>query len=89
MITEFLAPLFLHLEVLLRDVHPAVWRRMTLSDALSIAENIAPEAEHVLDRFHVTMRLTVLGQMIKGAWADPPMVETRRPRWTKHPRPRR
>jgi hypothetical protein len=35
-----------------------------------LQQNIAPEAEHVLDWFHVTMRLTVLGQMIKGAWAD-------------------
>jgi hypothetical protein len=32
-----------------------------------LQQNIAPEAEHVLDWFHVTMRLTVLGQMIKGA----------------------
>jgi hypothetical protein len=28
----------LQLKVLLRDVHPAVWRRVTLSDALSIAD---------------------------------------------------
>jgi len=35
-----------------------------------LQRNIAPEAEHVLDWFHVTMRLTVLGQMIKGAWTD-------------------
>lgn len=35
-----------------------------------LQQNIAPEAEHVLDWFHVTMRLTVLGQMIKGAWTD-------------------
>jgi hypothetical protein len=34
-----------------------------------------PEAEHMLDWFHVTMRLTVLGQMIKGAWADAGTVE--------------
>lgn len=42
-----------------------------------LQQNIAPEAEHVLDWFHVTMRLTVLGQMIKGAWADAAMVETK------------
>src|SRR5271167_1798456 len=35
-----------------------------------LQQNIAPEAEHVLDWFHVSMRLTVLGQMIKGAWTD-------------------
>src|SRR3954447_19830432 len=28
----------LQLKVLLRNVHPAVWRRVTLSDALSIAD---------------------------------------------------
>ena len=38
-------------------------------------QNIAPEAEHVLDWDPVTMRLTVLGQMIKGAWADAVTVE--------------
>ena len=32
-----------------------------------LQQNIAPEAEHVLDWFHVAMRLTVLGQMIKCA----------------------
>ena len=39
-----------------------------------LQKHIAPEAEHVLDWFHVTMRLTVLKQMIKGAWADEAMV---------------
>ncbi len=33
-----LATQSLQLKVLLRDVHPAVWRRVTLSDALSIAD---------------------------------------------------
>ena len=42
-----------------------------------LQQNIAPEAEHVLDWFHVIMRLTVLGQMIKGAWADAVTVETK------------
>jgi hypothetical protein len=42
-----------------------------------LQQNIAPEAEHVLDWFHVAMRLTVLGQMIKGACADVAAVETR------------
>jgi hypothetical protein len=35
---EPIAPQSLQLKVLLRDVHPAVWRRVTLSDALSIAD---------------------------------------------------
>ena len=42
-----------------------------------LQQNIAPEAEHVLDGFHITMRLTVLGQMIKGAWIDAATVETK------------
>lgn len=33
--------------------------------------HVGPEAEHVLDWFHVTMRLTVLVQMTKGACPDP------------------
>lgn len=41
-----------------------------------LQRNIAPEAEHVLDWFHLTMRMTVLGQMIKGAWADAAEVQT-------------
>ena len=31
-------PLLLRLKLLLRDVHPAVWRRVTLADSLSIAD---------------------------------------------------
>jgi hypothetical protein len=42
-----------------------------------LQQNIAPEAEHVLDWCHVTMRLTVLGQMTKGAWSDAAEVRTR------------
>jgi hypothetical protein len=42
-----------------------------------LQQNIAPEAEHVLDWFQVTMRRTVLGQMFKGAWADPVTVEAK------------
>ncbi len=42
-----------------------------------LQQNIAPEAEHVLDWYHVTMRLTVLGQMIKGAWTDAVTVEAK------------
>jgi hypothetical protein len=40
-----------------------------------LQQNIAPEAEHVLDWFHLSMRLTVLRQMIKGVWADAATVE--------------
>jgi hypothetical protein len=42
-----------------------------------LQQNIAPEAEHLLDWFHVTMRLTVLSQMVKGAWADAATVEAK------------
>jgi hypothetical protein len=42
-----------------------------------LQRNIAPEAEHVLDWFHLTMRMTVLGQMIKAAWSDAAEVETK------------
>ena len=38
---------------------------------------IGPEAEHVLDWFHITMRLTVLVQMTKGACPDPGWSERR------------
>lgn len=54
---------------------------MFLSDGAEtlrrLQQNIAPEAEHVLDWFHVSMRLTVLGQMIKGAWTDTATVEAK------------
>jgi hypothetical protein len=42
-----------------------------------LVSQIGPEAEHVLDRFHVTMRLTVLVQMTKGACPDPGWTERR------------
>jgi hypothetical protein len=42
-----------------------------------LQQNIVPEAEHVLDWFHVAMRLTVLGQMIRGACPDLATAETR------------
>src|SRR5262249_50129495 len=32
--------------------------------------DLAPESEHWLDWFHITMRLTVMGQMIKGLAAE-------------------
>src|SRR5271166_716930 len=46
-----------------------------------LQQNIAPEAEHVLDWFHVAMRLTVLGQMIKSA-RTAPQPRPRQPRWS-------
>ena len=42
-----------------------------------LVSQIGPEAEHVLDWFHVTMRLTVLVQMTKGACPDPGWTERR------------
>jgi hypothetical protein len=42
-----------------------------------LVTQIGPEAEHVLDWFHVTMRLTVLVQMTKGAGPDPGWTERR------------
>ena len=42
-----------------------------------LQQNIAPEAEHVLDWFHLSMRLTVLRQMVKGAWTDAATVEAK------------
>jgi hypothetical protein len=31
---------------------------------------LSPESEHLLDWFHITMRLTVMGQMVKGITAE-------------------
>lgn len=31
---------------------------------------LSPESEHLLDWFHITMRLTVMGQMVKGMMAE-------------------
>jgi hypothetical protein len=38
MVIEQHPPLLLQLKLLLRDVHPAVWRRVRLADSLSVAE---------------------------------------------------
>ena len=38
MVTKQRPPLLLQLKLLLRDVHPAVWRRVRLVDSLSIAD---------------------------------------------------
>jgi hypothetical protein len=37
---------------------------------------LSPESEHWLDWFHITMRLTVMGQMLKGAAAEIPKKGT-------------
>ena len=43
-----------------------------------LVARIGPETEHVLDWFHITMRLTVMRQMTKGACpADPGWTEQR------------
>ena len=46
----------------------------------TLGRRIGPEAEHVLDWFHVAMRVTALGQMVKGAasndcWRDERLAE--------------
>lgn len=52
-----------------------------------VAARIGPEAEHVLDWFHVTMRLTVLVQMTKGAcpsdagWTEERLRDLERLKW--------
>jgi hypothetical protein len=48
--------------------------------------HLGPEAEHVLDWFHLTMRLTVLRQMVKGAaptpgWAEDRLRDLERIKW--------
>lgn len=51
-----------------------------------LVTQIGPEAEHVLDWFHVTMRLTVLVQMAKGAcpdscWTERRLADLERLKW--------
>ena len=41
-------------------------------DVRDLQLDLNPEAEHYLDWFHVTMRLTVLGQYAKGLPAEMP-----------------
>src|SRR5260370_16901646 len=36
------------------------------SDIRELQQSLNPEAEHYLDWFHITMRLTVMGQYAKG-----------------------
>ena len=35
-------------------------------DVQNLQHHLSPQAEHLLDWFHVTMRLTVMNQMAKG-----------------------
>ena len=47
-----------------------------------------PEAEHLLDWFHVTMRITVMANIAKGLRSPPPdPTSRRRDRWTSPPAP--
>lgn len=65
----------------------AAWRDTRMSTMPTVVARIGPEAEHVLGRFHVTMRLTVLRQMTKGAcpadpgWAERRLCDLERLKW--------
>ena len=70
------------LDVLAAQGYTANQKLVLMSDGgdsvRRLVARIGPESEHVLDWFHVTMRLTVLGQMIKGACpADPDWTQER------------
>ncbi|TGD95207.1 ISKra4 family transposase [Methylobacterium nonmethylotrophicum] len=60
----------------------------------TLGKRIGPEAEHVLDWFHVAMRVSALGQMVKGAaaegvWRDDRLAELERAKhllWNGHAR---
>lgn len=43
----------------------------------TLSRRIGPEAEHVLDWFHVAMRVTALGQMVRGATLTEPCRDER------------
>lgn len=43
----------------------------------TLADRISPEAEHVLDWFHITMRITVLGQYARGVGQHNPAAGER------------
>jgi len=45
---------------------PGDTRRMDTEEVRALTELVTPEAEHVLDWFHITMRLTVLSQYARG-----------------------
>jgi len=47
-------------------------------DVRNLQLYLNPFAEHLLDWFHITMRLTVLGQLVKGATVQPATTEKKR-----------
>jgi len=61
----------------LRPEQPVIFFSDGAETLRRLQRNLVPEAEHVLDWFHVTMRLTVLGPMVKGAWTDPDTAATK------------
>ena len=61
----------------LRPEQPVIFFSDGAETLRRLQRNLVPEAERVLDWFHVTMRLTVLGPMVKGAWADPDTAATK------------
>lgn len=69
------------LDVLASQGHTPNQRVVLMSDGgdsvRRLLAHVGPEAEHVLDWFHVTMRLTVLVQMTKGACPDAGWSEAR------------
>ncbi|MCB4824573.1 ISKra4 family transposase [Roseicella aerolata] len=68
-------------EVLASQGHTPNQRVVLMSDGgdsvRRLLAHVGPEAEHVLDWFHVTMRLTVLAQMTKGTCPDRGWTEAR------------
>lgn len=79
------------LDVLASQGYAANQRLVVMCDGgesvRKVAARIGPEAEHVLDWWHVTMRLTVLGQMAKGAcpgdagWTEARLRDLERLKW--------
>src|ERR1019366_1510727 len=47
-------------------------------DVRNLQLYLHPQAEHLLDWFHITMRLTALGQLVKGATAQPATTEKKK-----------
>ena len=44
----------------------SAFRSLRLFSPVSVQQYLNPEAEHYLDWFHITMRVTVMGQYAKG-----------------------
>ncbi|HTF72248.1 MAG TPA: ISKra4 family transposase [Edaphobacter sp.] len=65
---------------LLRNQHMQMNQQITFltdggEDIRDLPQFINPEAEHILDWFHIAMRLTVMGQMAKGLCVKPRLNE--------------